>query len=100
MLRGGYTRVRGEDIASILDQFTRLLSPGVPLSVPRIRPRNSPRRCCWTRTLTEHTLRIYAHLWPGEEDRTRTVMDAVLGGLRTGCGQEDTATEVIAGQQA
>ncbi|MET8113330.1 GNAT family N-acetyltransferase [Streptomyces prasinus] len=37
---------------------------------------------------------------PGEEDRTRTVMDAVLGGLRTGCGQEDTAIEVIAGQRA
>ncbi|MFK4143859.1 hypothetical protein [Streptomyces sp. NPDC004065] len=27
-----------------------------------------------------------AHLGPGEEDRTRAVMDAVLGGLRTGCG--------------
>ncbi|WP_055604842.1 hypothetical protein [Streptomyces prasinus] len=46
------------------------------------------------------TLRIYAHRWPGEEDRTRTVMDAVLGGLRTGCGQGDTATKVIAGQRA
>ncbi|MEV6946163.1 site-specific integrase [Streptomyces sp. NPDC051172] len=46
------------------------------------------------------TLRIYAHLWPGEEDRTRTVMDAVLGGLRTGCGQVDLATKEIAGQTA
>ncbi|MGW1049674.1 tyrosine-type recombinase/integrase [Streptomyces sp. NPDC001130] len=46
------------------------------------------------------TLRIYAHLWPGEEDRTRTVMDAVLGGLRTGCGLGDTATKEIAGQRA
>jgi integrase len=46
------------------------------------------------------TLRIYAHLWPGEEDRTRTVMDAVLGGLRTGCGQVDQAIEEIAGQAA
>ncbi|MGY3204017.1 integrase [Streptomyces sp. TE5632] len=46
------------------------------------------------------TLRIYAHLWPGEEDRTRTVMDAMLGGLRTGCGQGDAATKVIAGQRA
>ncbi|GGY89102.1 tyrosine-type recombinase/integrase [Streptomyces poonensis] len=46
------------------------------------------------------TLRIYAHLWPGEEDRTRTVMDAVLGGLRTGCGPEDQATKEIAGQTA
>ncbi|MFD5446207.1 tyrosine-type recombinase/integrase [Streptomyces tendae] len=46
------------------------------------------------------TLRIYAHLWPGEEDRTRAVMDAVLGGLRTGCGQVGDATRVIAGQTA
>ncbi|MFF7437372.1 tyrosine-type recombinase/integrase [Streptomyces sp. NPDC008122] len=46
------------------------------------------------------TLRIYAHLWPGEEDRTRAVMDAVLGGLRTGCGLGDTATKKIAGQRA
>jgi integrase len=46
------------------------------------------------------TLRIYAHLWPGEEDRTRTVMDAVLGGLRTGCGLGDAATKEIAGQKA
>ncbi len=33
------------------------------------------------------TLRIYARLWPGEEDRTRSAVDAVFGGLRTGCGQ-------------
>jgi hypothetical protein len=46
------------------------------------------------------TLRIYAHLWPGEEDRTRTAMDAVLGGLRTGCGPEDQTTKEIAGQRA
>nr|WP_241518532.1 site-specific integrase [Streptomyces sp. CB03238] len=46
------------------------------------------------------TLRIYAHLWPGEEDRTRTVMDAVLGGLRTGCGQVGAATCETAGQMA
>ncbi|MER6536413.1 hypothetical protein ABT215_21900 [Streptomyces sp900105755] len=46
------------------------------------------------------TLRSYAHLWPGEEDRTRSVMDAVLGGLRTGCGQVGDATRVIAGQTA
>ncbi|OBQ50955.1 hypothetical protein A4U61_12535 [Streptomyces sp. H-KF8] len=46
------------------------------------------------------TLRIYAHLWPGEEDRTRTVMDTVLGGLRTGCGQVDQAIEETAGQSA
>lgn len=46
------------------------------------------------------TLRIYAHLWPGEEDRTRSVMDAVLGGLRTGCGQPGDATRETAGQTA
>lgn len=45
------------------------------------------------------TLRIYAHLWPGEEDRTRSVMDAVLGGLRTGCGQPDQEIKEIAGQR-
>ncbi len=46
------------------------------------------------------TLRIYAHLWPGEEDRTRAVMDAVLGGLRTGCGQLSGTTRESAGQAA
>lgn len=44
------------------------------------------------------TLRIYAHLWPGEEDRTRSVMDAVLGGLRTGVRQEDIAVKEPAGR--
>lgn len=46
------------------------------------------------------TPRIYAHLWPGEEDRTRSVMDAVLGGLRTGCGPVGGATRENAGQTA
>ncbi|MFJ6695567.1 tyrosine-type recombinase/integrase [Streptomyces sp. NPDC091272] len=46
------------------------------------------------------TLRIYAHLWPGEEDRTRSVMDTVLGGLRTGCGQVGVVTSETAGQTA
>lgn len=46
------------------------------------------------------TLRTYAHLWPGEEDRTRSVMDAVLGGMRTGCGQVGDVTREIAGQRA
>ncbi|MET4924544.1 site-specific integrase [Streptomyces sp. PSRA5] len=46
------------------------------------------------------TLRIYAHLWPGEEDRTRSVMDAVLGGLRTGCGPVGDMTSETAGQTA
>ncbi|MER6629977.1 hypothetical protein ABT301_17335 [Streptomyces sp. NPDC000987] len=36
----------------------------------------------------------------GKNDRTRTVMDAVLGGLRTGCGQVGDATRVITGQKA
>ncbi|MEU0166769.1 site-specific integrase [Streptomyces iakyrus] len=46
------------------------------------------------------TLRIYAHLWPGEEDRTRTVMDAVLGGLRSRDGEESQTSKEIAGQRA
>jgi hypothetical protein len=46
------------------------------------------------------TLRIYAHLWPGEDDRTRSVMDSVLAVLRTGCGQATTENGVIAGQAA
>lgn len=32
------------------------------------------------------TLRTYAHLWPGDEDRTRSVSDAALSTLRTFCG--------------
>ncbi|MCX4586923.1 tyrosine recombinase XerC [Streptomyces sp. NBC_01481] len=46
------------------------------------------------------TLPIYAHLWPGEEDRTRSVMDAVIGGLRTGCGPVGDSTHESAGQAA
>jgi hypothetical protein len=34
------------------------------------------------------TLRIYAHLWPGEEDRTRTVMDAVSAACGPGADWE------------
>lgn len=34
------------------------------------------------------TLRYYAHLWPGDEDRTRAVMDTTLNVLRTTCGLE------------
>lgn len=37
---------------------------------------------------------------PGEKDRTRTVKDAMLGGWRTGSGEGDAATNVIAGQMA
>ena len=44
------------------------------------------------------TLRTYAHLWPGDEDRTRSVMDATLGILRTGCGLDDLEQGSVAGQ--
>ncbi|MEU5023268.1 hypothetical protein [Streptomyces milbemycinicus] len=44
--------------------------------------------------------RIYADLWPGKQDRTRTVRDPVGGVLRAGCGQVDLATKEIAGQAA
>ncbi|MFG2969953.1 hypothetical protein ACGFZS_42455 [Streptomyces sp. NPDC048288] len=50
--------------------------------------------------LSRHHAAEVRPLWPGEEDRTRTVMDAVLGGLRTGCGPENPATKEIAGQTA
>lgn len=46
------------------------------------------------------TLRIYAHLWPGEDDRTRSVMDSVLAVLRTGCGQRTDDNSVVAGHMA
>jgi hypothetical protein len=45
-------------------------------------------------------LRVYGRLRPGEEDRTRAAMDAMLGGLRSGCGQVDQAIKEIAGQRA
>lgn len=44
------------------------------------------------------TLRTYAHLWPGDEDRTRSVVDAALGVLRTGCGPGEEVTDKPAGQ--
>jgi site-specific recombinase XerD len=46
------------------------------------------------------TLRTYAHLWPGDEDRTRAVMDATLDVLGTGCGPADLEAHVSAGQEA
>lgn len=46
------------------------------------------------------TLRVYSHLWPGDEDRTRSVMDGVLGVLRTGCGPVDLPIKEMAGQRA
>ncbi|WP_328536752.1 hypothetical protein [Streptomyces sp. NBC_00344] len=39
-----------------------------------------------------------APTWGGEQDRTRTVMDAILGGLRAGCGPGDAASKETAGQ--
>jgi integrase len=44
------------------------------------------------------TLRTYAHLWPGDEDRTRSVMDATLGVLRTRCGPHQQEGGSVAGQ--
>ena len=32
------------------------------------------------------TLKVYAHLWPGDDDQTREVMESTLGFLRTDCG--------------
>jgi hypothetical protein len=46
------------------------------------------------------TLRTYAHLWPGDDDRTRDVMDATLSVLRTGCGPDTSAATIAAGQGA
>lgn len=44
------------------------------------------------------TLRTYAHLWPGDEDRTRSVIDSTLSDLRTGCGLDDVEGGISAGQ--
>jgi integrase len=42
------------------------------------------------------TLRTYAHLWPGDEDRTRNVLDAALGPL--GAGADSLRTEAASEQ--
>jgi integrase len=44
------------------------------------------------------TLRTYAHLWPGDEDRTRSVMDATLRVLMTECRPDDSSASIAAGQ--
>jgi integrase len=44
------------------------------------------------------TLRTCAHLWPGDEDRTRSVIDGTLNGLRTICGLEEPENGSVAGQ--
>jgi integrase len=46
------------------------------------------------------TLRNYAHLWPGDDDRTRSVMDATLSVLRTECGPDEPAVAIGEGQGA
>lgn len=46
------------------------------------------------------TLRIYARLWPGDEDRTRSVMDVALAAARTERGLNDHIDDETAGQQA
>lgn len=46
------------------------------------------------------TLRTYAHLWPGDEDRTRTIVDSTLAVLRTDCGPTAASDHVSAGQNA
>jgi integrase len=45
------------------------------------------------------TLRIYAHLWPGDDDRTRDVIDATLKILRTGRGPDELGNNVAAVQR-
>ena len=45
------------------------------------------------------TLRIYAHLWPGDEDRSRAVIDSTLSEIsRTTRGLSDNASTNSAGQ--
>ncbi|BFO15218.1 hypothetical protein SHKM778_16060 [Streptomyces sp. KM77-8] len=48
--------------------------------------------------LAEQNAKSQAGLRPGQEDRTRSVMDAVLGGLWTGCGPVGDMTSETAGQ--
>ncbi|MPY53316.1 hypothetical protein FPZ41_34050 [Streptomyces sp. K1PN6] len=72
--------------------------PNRPTSGTKARPAKRPPRYQYARRthIVQHTeLRA-----PGTKDRTRTVRDAVFGGLRAGCGQGDAATKVIAGQRA
>jgi integrase len=44
------------------------------------------------------TLRTYAHLWPGDDERTRVVIESTLGVRRTPGGLSDQEAGVIAGQ--
>ena len=45
------------------------------------------------------TLKVYSHLWPGDEDRTRSIVEATFGLLRTRCGPDDLAASKTAGQE-
>jgi len=49
-------------------------------SLPRI-TRPGLKKTVLGRAAAVITLRTYAHLWPGDEDRTRNVLDAALGPL-------------------
>ncbi|MGO1054528.1 tyrosine-type recombinase/integrase [Crossiella sp. CA198] len=40
------------------------------------------------------TLRVYSHLWPGDEDRTRSIVDSVLGSLSVSPPSADCAQAV------
>jgi len=44
------------------------------------------------------TLKVYSHLWPGHEDRTRAIVDSTFAVLRTRCGLDDLAAHKTAGQ--
>jgi hypothetical protein len=45
------------------------------------------------------TLQTYAHLWPGDDDRARAIMEGALGGLRTICGPQGNPERKVAGQK-
>jgi hypothetical protein len=44
------------------------------------------------------TLRTYAQLWRGDDERTRVAIESTLGVLRTPGGLTDQETGVVAGQ--
>ena len=45
------------------------------------------------------TLKVYSHLWSGDEDRTRSIVDTTFGVLRTRCGPNDLTAGKTAGQE-
>lgn len=45
------------------------------------------------------TLQVYSHLWPGDEDRTRAIVDSALSGLRTERGPDDLESSDAAGER-